>query len=70
MSNVIWKCKLDSGEIVEFDICSRSRNILAQELYEYLGEGRMYSVDGNVGIGKQQLHFFRCKPIKVKTAKP
>lgn len=55
------KCKLNSGEIVEFDIIHTSKDILVPKFYEYLGEGRIYSVGDIKEFGNEQLHFFRYK---------
>lgn len=44
-------CKLEDGTITEYDVCDTQRNgINNPKIYEYLGSGKIYSIEGKLAI--------------------
>ena len=63
-NNTIKLCKLGQGVIKEYDVYSDNKNAYDPKLFDYIGYGLIYSVDGikQPGLGYQ--HFFVRKQIK------
>lgn len=58
---IITNCKLLNGAIKEYHISSETRNIHTPILFEYLGIGVVYSVNGQVRRSPIRRHFWKRK---------
>lgn len=54
-------CKLEDGTIMEYDACDEQRNgINNPQAYEYLGMGKIYSIEGKLATpGLGNTYFWR-----------
>jgi len=53
--------KLDNGEEVEYDACSKNRNAYNPEIFEYIGQGVIWTVNGKNQNMEEIMHFFKRK---------
>lgn len=52
-------CKLEDGTIMEYDACDTQRNgINNPQIYEYLGRGKIYSIEGKLATPEPGYTYF------------
>jgi len=53
-------CRLDNGDIVEYDAaCQIGNHPYDELLFEYIGDGVIYSVNERRYVGETRLSFYR-----------
>jgi hypothetical protein len=52
-------CELEDGTRLEYDAASTDRNAAVYEKWEYLGKGKIFSIDDVRQIGLSSHHFFK-----------
>ncbi len=60
-NEIIMLCKLDDGKVVEYDVCSLDKNGFSSEHFEFIGFGKIHSVNRRVYTGTAQEYFWKRK---------
>lgn len=55
----ITVCELEDGKRLQYDGASLKRNPAVYKGWQYLGKGKVFSVDGVRQAGIEMLHFFK-----------
>ena len=59
--NIVTQCQLLNGDIRLYHISSETNRIHTPLLFEYLGAGVVYSLNGNVRKSNVRKHFWKRK---------